>query len=138
MKVMHKTKAIYFLTLFLLAIGTLFTLTACVPDIFGNGSYDMPIVKIDNPQLQNGNAFVDIYYEKRGCPPQTFQNADVEKSGSDIKVVIRYKDDNRISNVSTCVIYDEVRTVDLGQLSSGDYLIQARGQVQPSLTITVP
>jgi len=95
----------------------------------------MTIQEISNPSMQDSNTFIDVRVVNRGCPPQSFTRADVEKSGSNFKLGIRYKDGE---GVSTCATFDEVHTVDLGELSSGDYFIQARDQAQPSLTITVP
>ncbi len=133
MKALRKIRKITALQL--IAVISLFGLTACVPNIFDDGSYDMSIIEISNPRLEASNTLIDIRVINRGCPPQAFQKADVEKAGNNFKIGIRYLDGD---GVSTCATFDEVHSVDLGELSSGDYFIQARGQSEPSLTITVP
>ena len=133
MKAITRIKSIRFISLFV--VLTLLGLTACVPNIFDDGSYDMSIIEISNPRLEGSNTVVDVRVVNRGCPPQAFQNADVEKAGSNFKIGIRYKDGD---GFSTCATFEEIHSVDLGQLSSGDYFVQARGQSEPSLTLTVP
>ncbi len=114
---------------------TAILLTSCLPNILDNGSYEMPIQEISNPRILDLVTSVDVTVINRGCAPQVLVGADVDRTGNTIKVAINYKDEE---GVATCATFEEVHTVNLGTLSSGTYLVQAKGQEQPSLTIEVP
>lgn len=114
---------------------TTLAFTACIPMIVDDGTYSMEIFEISNPRVLNDNTAVDVKVVNRGCSPQSLVRADVERTGNNFQIDIRYQD---IEGISTCATFEEIHTVGLGNISSGNYVVQARGQATPTLSIIVP
>lgn len=129
MKLKTSIKAILFLVISSLA------LTACVPISSNALSYDVAIIEINNPRIEGNSTIVDVKVVNRGCPPQSFLRADVEKLHTTINIGIRYINK---PGISACATYEVIHSINLGKIPSGEYTVKGRGQSEPYIRLIVP